>query len=210
MKISLYGGSNYDRSGKIRWLLEELGIKPDNQWLDVKNGDLESGPYLKVNPLGRIPAVTLDGVPMIESGAIATYLADRHLEKGLAPALSASDRKDYLQWMYFAVSVDSFASRILIIEEIPAGEVLDQKMKSLLSEVRDHIEFLGNALKGKDYLLGNFSAADICVGYHLYFASLWPELNDIIESNPNVSAYLKQLKGRDAAQKVKVFTYGES
>jgi len=66
MKITVYGGSHWDRSGKIRWLLEELGITHDDHWLDVEKGDRDSGPYLQVNPLGRIPAVTLDGKPMIE------------------------------------------------------------------------------------------------------------------------------------------------
>jgi len=207
MRVTVYGGSHYDRSGKIRWLLEELGVKHDDHWLDSEKGDLESESYLKVNPLGRIPAVTFDGVPMVESGAICAYLTDRYLEKGLAPALDSEQRKSYQQWMYFAVSLDSFASRISIIEDIPAGDVLDQKLGAYITEVKDYVAFLGASLEKKDYLAGNFSTADICVGYHLYIASLWPELNDIFESNKNVSAYLKRLKSRPAAQTSKVFSY---
>ncbi|MDB6016816.1 MAG: hypothetical protein JWR19_1305 [Pedosphaera sp.] len=36
MKITVYGGSHYDRSGKIRRLLEELGVKYGEHWLDAK------------------------------------------------------------------------------------------------------------------------------------------------------------------------------
>jgi glutathione S-transferase len=207
MKITVYGGSHFDRSGKIRWLLQELGAKHEDYWLKVDEGDLESAAYLKVNPLGRIPAVTFDGVPMLESGAICAAIADDYLEKGLAPALNAKLRKSYQQWMYFAVSIDSLAARISIIEDIPTGPVLEQKMSAFLTEARDYIRFLGNALNGRDYLLGDFSAADVCVGYHLYFASLWPELNDLIESDKNVSSYLKKLKARPAAKASEVFTF---
>jgi glutathione S-transferase len=207
MKVIVYGGIHWDRSGKIRWLLEELGVKHDDHWLDVEKGDRESASYLKVNPLGRIPAVTFDGVPMIESGAICAYLTDRYLGKGLAPALDSELRKSYQQWMYLAVTVDSFSSRLSIIEDIPAGEVLDQKMGAYITEVKDYVDFLGASLEKNDYLIGEFSTADICVGYHLYIASLWPELNDIFESNKNVSAYLKRLKARQAAKTSKVFSY---
>jgi glutathione S-transferase len=209
MKITLFGASNYDRGGKIRWLLDELGVQHDNHWLNVDEGDLEKGPYLKINPLGRIPAVTFDESPMIESGGMAAYLAEKFPKNGLAPLPDSTSRRDYLQWMFFAVSIDSFAARISIIEDIPAGEVLDKKMNALLREFKDYVTYLGQSLEGKDYLLGNFSAADICVGYHLYFAALWTELSEIIDSDKNVSIYLKRLKERDAAQKSKVFTYGE-
>jgi glutathione S-transferase len=114
MKVTVYGGSHYDRSGKIRWLLEELGVKHDDHWLDSEKGDLESESYLK--------------------------------------------------WMYFAVSLDSFASRISIIEDIPAGDVLDQKMGAYITEVKDYVAFLGASLEKRDYLTGEFSTADICVG----------------------------------------------
>jgi glutathione S-transferase len=207
MSITIYGASHYDRSGKLRWLLEELGARYENGWLDLEKGDLESASYLKVNPLGRIPAAVFGDRPMIESGAIASYLADLHPEKGLAPALGSKERQDYLQWMFFAVSIDSFTSRISIIEDIPAGEVLDKKLGAFIQEVKDHLRHLNHALEGKEFLIGSFSAADVCVGYHLYFASLWPELNDIIESNANVSSYLKRLKARQAAIDAKVFTF---
>ncbi len=36
MKITVYGGSDFDRSGKNRWHLEELGVRHDDHWLDVE------------------------------------------------------------------------------------------------------------------------------------------------------------------------------
>jgi glutathione S-transferase len=208
MTISIYGSNNYDRSGKIRWLLEELGLPYDNRWLDPANKDLDEGPYLTVNPLGRIPAVVINDRPMIESGAIVAYLADLHIDKGLAPSLASETRLDYQQWMYFAAAtVDPFASRISIIEDIPAGDVLDKKTDAYLTEVREALGFLNQTLSKREYLTGTFSAADICVGYHLYFASLWPEVKGILDDQPHVLAFLERLKKRPAALKAKVFSF---
>jgi glutathione S-transferase len=196
MKITLFGGKNYDRSGKIRWLLEEMGVPHNNHWLNTEENEHEKPAYLKVNPLGRVPAITVDAVPMIESGAIVTYLADQFPKSGLAPSLDSKRRMDFMQWMFFAVSIDSFAARISIIEDIPAGEVLEKKMEALITEFKDHVGFIGESLDGKDYLLGSFSAADVSLGYHLYFAALWPELSDVINNDKNVQSYLARLKKR--------------
>jgi glutathione S-transferase len=204
MQITLYGTSAYDRGGKVRWLLKELGQGYRDQWV---KSDAEFEEYLKVNPLGQMPSVTINGETMIESGAICTYLADQLPEKKLAPPTGSKDRSAYLQWVFYAVSIGSFSSRIQIIEDIPEGEVKSIKMRLLLEELNDVVELLASTLSRSDFLLGQFSAADVCVGYHLYYASLWPELNDVIESNVKVSQYLKRLKSRPAAIESKVFTY---
>jgi len=67
MKITLYGGTYFDRSGKIRWLLEELGLEYRNHWLET---DEDYEKFLQIAPLGRTPAIMIDDQLMIESGAI--------------------------------------------------------------------------------------------------------------------------------------------
>ena len=204
MQITLYGGTYFDRSGKIRWLLEELGVKYQDEWLKTDE-DYES--FLKISPLGRKPAIVLDDQLLIESGAIGEYLADVFSPKGLAPAIESADRGAYLQWLNLGISIGSVSARIQIIEDIPEGAVKTQKSQRLFEELTDTIEIVGNALNKKQYLLGSFTAADIFIGYHTYYASLWPELNEIIERNANVSQYLKRLKSRPAAVASKVFTF---
>lgn len=204
MQITLYGGSPFDRSGKIRWLLEELGVEYRNNWL---NADEEYERFLKIAPLGRSPAIAMDGKVMIESGAIGEYLADLYPEKGLAPRLESQDRGSYLELLQLGMSIGSISVRMQIIEDIPEGDIKAQKTDRLFEELSDSVEFVGKTLGKKDYVLGTFSAADVFLGYHLYYASLWPEMNEIIERNNTVSRYLKMLKGRKAAIASRVFTY---
>ena len=55
-----------------------------------------------VNPLRQIPAlVTPDGETITESAAILIWLADRHPEARLAPALDSPLRAQFLRWMVF-------------------------------------------------------------------------------------------------------------
>ena len=105
--------------------------------------------------------------------------------------------------MFFSVAtLSTIQIRIMIIEDIPAGEVRNQKETALLNDLRDAMEALNQGLQKNEYLVdGKFSAADIGIGYHLYFLTLWPELNVVIQDFPKVVDYLDRLKARPAAQK---------
>ena len=207
----LYGIISYDRSAKVRWLMTELKLPFQDKWLDRETKEIESPEFLNINPFGRVPVLRSEEQTIFESSAICAYLADRYLDQGMAPALSSNDRAEYQQWMYFAsATLDSFGSRIMIIEDIPAGEVATEKSKALFDEFRDSIEVLERALSKKSYLVGNqFSAADICVSYHLYICSLWPEYLAIVNAFPKVGAYLKRMQDIPSAKQAKVFSYEE-
>lgn len=207
--IRLYGITPYDRSAKVRWLLTELKLDFENRWLSRDKKEYESPAFLELNPMGRIPVLEMDDRAIFESGAICAYLGDRFQEKGLVPSLSSPERTEYQQWMYFAAStLDPFQTRIMIIEDIPASDLRTEKETALLNDVQDAMSTLNQLLTKRTYLVGDrFSVADICVGYHLYWSTLWPEFDAIIRSFPGVTSYLERLKKMPSAIEAKVFSY---
>jgi glutathione S-transferase len=83
-------------------VLEELGVSFDLREVDYARGDNRSPDYLRLQPLGLVPAMKIgDDRSMFESAAIILYLCDRHREAGLAPETSDPDRAAYLQWMLY-------------------------------------------------------------------------------------------------------------
>src|SRR5665811_327870 len=59
-------------------VLEESGEKYEPQRVDLSKGEQRSEAYLKVNPLGRVPALRLEnGEPLAENTAILPYLGKR-------------------------------------------------------------------------------------------------------------------------------------
>ena len=65
-------------------------------------GAAEQAKVAGVNPLKQIPTlVTADGETITESAAILIWLADRHPEAGLAPAVDSPLRAQFLRWMVF-------------------------------------------------------------------------------------------------------------
>ena len=66
--------------------LEETGAPYEVQALQFAKAEQKGESYLKINPRGKVPALSVDGGTVItENTAILTYLAKRYPEKKLFP-----------------------------------------------------------------------------------------------------------------------------
>jgi hypothetical protein len=72
--LTLYSFSDADRSGKVRWVAEELGLEIIEQ--GVEFGAHRRPPYTDHNPLGQVPTARFRGQTLIESTAICHSLAE--------------------------------------------------------------------------------------------------------------------------------------
>lgn len=82
----------------VRLVLEELGLPYETLLVDRAAGAQHSAAYLKINPMGTIPALeTPDGV-VFETAAILLYLAD-HAGR-LVPAPDDPARGPFLSWLF--------------------------------------------------------------------------------------------------------------
>lgn len=66
-------GSPKTRTFRVIWMLEELG-----QPYDIVPAMPRSEDAIARNPSGKVPILEVDGVPVTDSVAICTYLADKH------------------------------------------------------------------------------------------------------------------------------------
>ena len=192
------------RSVRIYWLLEELGLPYRLETLAFtrKSPPFHFGPeYLKVHPLGKIPAIRDGDLTMFESGAILEYILERYGNGRLAPAPGTSGRAMFLQWVHFAEGTAT----------PPIAEFLDhtffrpeaERIPAVVAYSRTRavaaLDMLEQVLAGKQYLLGaEFTAADIMMGVTLLGAK-WHAL--LTDAHPNVLAYIERLVQRPALQK---------
>jgi glutathione S-transferase len=183
------------RSQRIRWMLEELGLEYELRTIDLFAGEGDSAEYRAISPLGQLPAVTIDGAPMLESGAIVQWLAEYHIDQGFAPALDSPQRRAFDQWMYFSVSnLEMPAWEIVLHGKILPDEVAVKAIIPFATrKLLEVLSMLENALGDQDYLIdNNFSAVDIMIGYIL----MWHP--DHIEGFHALKAYTERLRQRPA------------
>lgn len=181
------------RGGTTFWMNEELGDVCEIKIVDIKKGAQKETEYLKLNPMGKIPTLTHDGVVVTEAAAICAYLADAFAEKGLSPALGDTTRGAYFRWMFFAPTC---------IEPAMMDIFMKRKNENPASigygNAQEVIAAAKTALEGNEYILGDqFSAADVVFGSALNFAMMFGAFE---KEEPFVS-YVDRLMSRPAAQR---------
>jgi len=184
-----YGPS---RSKQARWALQELGLEFKSiSGLEV----LHSDELNKINPMGKVPAVVIDGEPLFEAAAICTHLADLVPEKGLIAPSGTRERALHLQWVSFALTEmeaylwSNARNTFVLPEEKRITALFEQNNKAF----KHAAKVLDKALEKAEFLVDNkFSVTDILIG----FTVNWGSLMGLIEHTPNLQKYLVRLKER--------------
>lgn len=188
------------RATRPRWLLEELGVPHELVQLDLEKGEHRQLPYLRVHPLGKVPALVDGDVTVFESAAICMYLADKFPEKKLAPAVGTPERAQYYQWMVFTGAtleppVGEYGAHTQYLPE-------DQRRPEVAAKAKEQalaaIKAVEHAMLGKMYLVGEkFGAADVVLGSALR----WADSLKLLGNAPDIQSWLYELKSRPAFKK---------
>ena len=164
--LDLYHHGSSVCAAKVRMVLAEKELPWTGHYLDILTGEQFDPEYLKLNPHGRIPTLVFDGQVIIESAAICIYLADKHPESGLSPAVDHPDRSRYLQWMvYLTNTLQETLLRKLYTSDFTRDAESEAGVVASASAKLDLImAFIDRSLGEADgpFLLGNqLSSADI-------------------------------------------------
>ncbi len=179
-------------------VLNELGLPFKAESVDLGTKKTKSGAdFRQVNPKGQVPALEMDdGKVLTEGAAIVQYLADRKPEAKLAPAPGSADRYRLQEWLnYIAAEVHKGMGPMF-------NPKASEEWKGVVREnMSARFDFLSNALKGKDYLMGSFTVADAYLytilswtGYAKMDLAKWPVLKayfDRVGARPAVRATLE-------------------
>lgn len=156
----------------------------------------------KVNPLGQVPALVIDGKSLIQSIAILETIGDLAKGKNLLAPAGSWERTETLAWLSF-VGADfqkAFAPLFLAsrwTQDIPAQTAIKN---ATLETLNKQLTYIDKALAGKEFLVGKtFTVADA----YLFTIAGWCKWSEVkIAGYPNLVAYLKRIYQRPAVQKV--------
>ncbi|MEZ5557100.1 MAG: glutathione S-transferase family protein [Pseudomonadales bacterium] len=188
------------RAGRIVWLLEELALPYELNRMDFHPKDLKSDEHRARHPLGRVPVLTDGDVTIYESGAIVEYILERHRNGGLKPAVDAPEYPYYLQWFHYCEGmvmppVNTIVVQTLLLPPERRDETALGQAQRLLTKALAPVD---EALAGKEYLIGNFSAADIMLGHACFMSN---RLGCVPDDMTNLKAYVERIAARPAFQK---------
>ena len=184
------------RSFRVLWMLEELGLDYDIVRHSIRDGSLRAPEVLALSPAGRAPALMMDGTAIFEIGAILEHLADTHPEACLHRPPGDPDRIRYLQGLHFAETMASLVENLNLSHIFlrPPARPSVPVLKVTTARLRATLAGLEAMLDGRDHLAGDFSAADVMMGFNLRAALRYVRM----EAYPRVRAYTERLAARPA------------
>ena len=188
------------RAGRIVWLLEELEIKYELNSMKFHPSDLKSDEHRKRHPLGRVPVLEDGDIILYESGAIVEYVLERHAPGKLKPEVHTDLYPQYLQWFHYCEGMimppinTIVVQTIILPKERQNAESLSQAQKLLGKALMP----VNKNLENKEYLIGNFSGADIMLGHSLYMSN---KLGCVNDDMTNIKTYIDRLEARPCFNK---------
>lgn len=190
---------------KVAIMLEECGLEYRTILMRLSAGDQFDPAFLRISPNGRMPAIVdpdTGGEPaaVFESGAILLYLADktgRFAPRGGSLADSPV-RRELMEWLFWQVGNQGPMAGQLshFVNYAPAGQ--DYGLNRYSNEYKRCLTVLENRLAERDYILGEYSIADmICFPWAFIAKPLGVDL----EKYPQVTAWRGLIKTRPAVRR---------
>ncbi len=188
------------RAGRIVWLLEELDLSYELNRMDFHPKDLKSDEHRARHPLGRVPVLDDDDIRIWESGAIVEYILERHKNGGLKPEVDSENYPAYLQWFHYCEGMVMPPVNTIVVQTVllPPDRRDDTALAQAQKLLTRALAPVDEGLLGKDYLIGDFSGADIMLGHACFMSN---RLGCVTDEMNNLKGYVERVAARPAFQK---------
>ncbi|WP_218000435.1 glutathione S-transferase family protein [Paraburkholderia heleia] len=181
---------------KAALLLEELELPFDLIAVDTFKGEQHLPAFRSVNPNGKVPAITDEGVTVFDSHAILLHLATKH---GKFVPADAAGRAEMLSWLMFvATGLSPFSGQAVHFQH-HTPEPLPYARNRYLKEVERHYRVLDERLAKTRYLAGeHYSIADMALwGWAMFAGYILGEKG--LSDYANVKRLVDEIGKRPAA-----------
>ena len=151
---------------KVSIFLEEAGLPYEPHYVSFEANEQSSPEFLSLNPNNKIPAIIdPDGpggkaLPLIESGAILVYLAEK---AGKLIPNDAAGRYETLQWVMFQMGgIGPMFGQVGFFVKFAGKDIEDKRPRDrYVAESRRLLGVLDKRLESRDWIMGDYTIADI-------------------------------------------------
>jgi GST-like protein len=193
---------------KASIMLEETGLPYEAHLVNFSTDDQMTPEFLSLNPNNKIPAIIdpngPDGkpLPLWESGAILIYLAEK---TGMFLSEDPATRYKTIQWLMFQMGgLGPMLGQLGFFNVFAGKEIEDPRPKErYATESARLLKVLDKQLEGQDWIVGEYSIADIAIVPWLRNITGFYDAGDLVEwgSLKNVPNYLERFLQRPAVQR---------
>jgi glutathione S-transferase len=136
--------------------LEETGAPYELKPILLAKGQQRTEEYLKINPRGKVPSLSVDGKILVENTAILTYLARSFPGKKLMPADPAEEARCIGTMCWFSSIVHPSYQRANRPERFAEGEAAQTAVKETgRKSFWANCQEIDSMFQGKDWIMGS-------------------------------------------------------
>lgn len=154
---------------KASLALEEMGLDYEAHRVTLSDADVRSPEFLSLSPNNKIPAIIdpngPDGRPvtLFESGAILIYLAEK---TGKFIGKDATEKAQIIQWVMWQMGgLGPMFGQLGFFSKFAGSQWEDKRpQQRFVDESKRLLNVLDGALEGKDWIMGEYSIADMAIG----------------------------------------------
>jgi glutathione S-transferase len=187
-------GRGVARDMRVRWALEEAGVAYDVRLVTFE--EMKQPAHKAIHPFGQIPTFEDGDVAIFESGAITFHIAQSY--PGLLPD-APGPRASAVAWMFAALNT---IEPPILDREVAHFTERDkpwhaERQPGLEQRIRARLDDLAAYLGDSDWLVGDFTAADIVM------VTVLRRLGSsaILDACPTLTAYIARAEARPAYQR---------
>jgi glutathione S-transferase len=196
--IRLYDYPDCPFCQKVRVVLSEKDLEFEKVLVDLHKGEQKLPEFLKLNPYGKVPVLIDEDVVVYDSTIINEYLDDEYPNPSLMPEDSASRARVRQLEDFCDNSFIPPAGLVMAELHKPEAERDADKVRRCQGEVTRVLGRLEIQLEGKEFLVGEFSLADVAfVPRVLLLSQLGVDLDARMQ---NVAAWIGRLRERPSVR----------
>jgi glutathione S-transferase len=200
MAVTIFGSIG-SRASRCLWVAEEIGLDFDWKPISTLDGSNRTPEYLAINPSGKIPAMQDDTLVLTESFAINQYLAERYGSGTIWPD-DPQARGMVHQWTFWsATEIERYVTELFPhFVMLPEEQRDKDKIAEMVPELLKQLGTIENALEDREYLLGDFSLADINLAIQTF--TFVDRFKLPLDALPRVAQWTARCRQRPGRQKV--------
>lgn len=187
--VRLYRNPKSGHCHRVELMLALLEVPYETIDLDMANGAHREPDYLKISPLGQVPAIDDNGVTLADSNAIITYLVERYGEPASWRGRDPLEAARVQRWLSIAageIAHGPCAARLVTVFDAPLDhEAAKASSHTLLAMMEAHLD-------GREWLASDHPTLADIAGYS-YIAHA-PEGGVSLDSYPQVRAWLSRIE----------------
>ncbi|HSH41360.1 MAG TPA: glutathione S-transferase N-terminal domain-containing protein [Arenicellales bacterium] len=190
---------------KVAIMLEECGLDYRTILLQLHKGEQLAPEFLRINPTGQTPAIVdhdagSEPVAVFDSTAILLYLANKtgRFAPAIGPMAAGTSHWELLQWLFWHAADQGPAAGQLshFVNYAPADQEYGRRRST--KDYRRDLGVLENRLRSRNYILGDYSIADMACFPWVFIAK---RLGVDLSHYPAVQAWRGDIKSRPAVQR---------